>query len=234
MKRLDTTQTGGQPLESDDLGFLQDNIITAMGGLISTYLPVDTTTGYILSGCIQSDGGATFDYTSGFVYFSGEVFRFDAINVTKPAAGQKQVFNIVDIDGLEAAAIKTFEDLSSKNVYRNRSVEIINVLTSDARVAYDANANLNQIITDSTVNTLNYETFETQIRQYLNNGVIVTTATMLNGWTDESGTTPFRIVKDPFGRVSFEGQLKRSVATSDEAFAVPYTTLTNQSSIWEA
>jgi len=65
-------QIGGHPLKNDDLVLIQNSYKELFGSVLSS---INSATNLILSGVSISVVTTTVTYTSGFVYWSGEIFR---------------------------------------------------------------------------------------------------------------------------------------------------------------
>lgn len=98
MNKIDVQQTGGFPLETDTLDFMQSgwNILNALG-----YISGNSV---ILQGCTEYMGNVS----AGYLFFNGEVFRFDG-----GALG-------TEIRVVETVEERIFEDGISKPVYKTR------------------------------------------------------------------------------------------------------------------
>jgi len=98
---------GGDPLFVDDLEFGQAGIIEALAGLLTGFSNTALDS-FILSGCVLSYDGITYNITAGYVCFKGEVCVVDAHSVSSPL-----FWNLVltyDADGNQTFADATIHD----------------------------------------------------------------------------------------------------------------------------
>lgn len=231
MNYFDTTPNGGIPLLNDDFRFMQDNFIQAIEGLISSYADVGTNDHVIISGITRADGGATWNYSAGFVAIGGRIHVFNAVNVTKPTSGNKHVFEVENNASPDAAATRTLQDGGSANVWDIITATITTVADADARDAYDSNNRLQQVVADATLPRLNSSDLVNHIENDLDNTVDITTPLLQNGFTTPaSGDDQFRVHRDKFNRISFTGTITRtgSVVTPTNMCAIGYTVYPHQ------
>lgn len=98
---------GGDPLFVDDLEFAQAGIVDAFTGLLSGFSNAALDS-FILSGCVISYDGITYNITAGYVCFKGEICVVDAHSVSSPL-----FWNLVltyDADGNQTFADATIHD----------------------------------------------------------------------------------------------------------------------------
>jgi hypothetical protein len=110
MNYLNTTNNGGFPFVLDDLRWEADAVREALAELNAVW-----GDNYILSGCVITDGGATYNITAGAIVLGGEIYKVDAGSITKPGVGQDLVF--VASESFDPSGLKTFESGSSFNTY---------------------------------------------------------------------------------------------------------------------
>jgi hypothetical protein len=140
MKILDISpisDTSQMPIIKGTLQFLQDahkeTIANTVIGMIGS--GYDTSTAYILWGCVNSGSGNNFNISAGAVFFNGEVFAVDAAVFTK-TSGQAAISNIVTSQYTTNADPVTFSDGTVANVHNIRKI-IITAGTSGSGSAPD-------------------------------------------------------------------------------------------------
>lgn len=119
--------TGGDPLYVEDFEFLQDGIIDGFAGLLSG-ISNTALDSFILSGCVISYDGTTYNVTAGYVCFKGEVCKVDPHSVSVPS-----FWNTVltyDADGSQ-----TFADATVHDTQQIRRVKMYSTDTGSAVAA---------------------------------------------------------------------------------------------------
>ncbi|MDT8413219.1 MAG: tail fiber protein [Vicingaceae bacterium] len=123
MNRFKTTDTGGIPIELDDLRYIEGNYIEGFKALLSMY-GILATDAIILSGVVRSIVGGNAQYTEGYISFGGEVYHCPAQSLPALGVGESE-YLIVDIT-YDPAGLKVFQNTQSNNTYELRKTKIVN------------------------------------------------------------------------------------------------------------
>lgn len=118
MNKLDLSPLGGEPLAADDIEYLQSALadcINALGGLTEQSCVV--ISGVVITGPVAG----IYNYTAGWVYLSGEIFKVQAGSFNNSMNAFFTIQTSNDPNGTVS-----YEDTSTQNIYKTREVAIIN------------------------------------------------------------------------------------------------------------
>jgi hypothetical protein len=143
MRKLDLspiTTTIGMPLKSGSLIHLQNAYTEALAALGYALVGSDAAAVnvYVLTGCVNTGSGSTYNISSGAVLYNNEIFQVPAASFTAPA-GQTAVANIVtsyfsasNADGVQ------FTDGVVRNVHQIRQIVISAGLSGSGAADFSA------------------------------------------------------------------------------------------------
>lgn len=129
MNKLDTSNNGGMPLELDDFRHYLEGIEEALKGVGSTVGGLTEADGYILSGMVVTDNGSTLDVSSGYCFFSGEVFYYPGESGLARVSGANKYIIELDTSYL-AAGNEQFLDGNTYDTYEQRRAKTTYVASS--------------------------------------------------------------------------------------------------------
>lgn len=119
--------TGGQPLRSDDWGFIQNSIQEVFGQLVDGLK--ENSGACIISGCEITTNYDTEKITvsNGYIYASGEIFRvtggtfdLEELNTDNP---EQEAYQVFFKEAFTTSELRTFKDTTTKQVYELRRYE---------------------------------------------------------------------------------------------------------------
>ncbi len=87
MNRFRTNVNGGTKLFSDDIAFIDASVRDAFKGLVSVF-GVTASNSFKISGCVVTNVGLVYSWSSGYICFFGEILKVVAGSVTIPSTPQ--------------------------------------------------------------------------------------------------------------------------------------------------
>jgi len=126
MKKLDVssvTDSARFPIKSGTLAFLQQAYGEALEGIIISLIgpTYNTTTMYVLSGCVNTGSGSNYTISGGYVFFNGEIYSVPSTGFSTTGT-DVPVFVLYVGQFTTNADPVTFTDSSVKNVHNVRQV----------------------------------------------------------------------------------------------------------------
>lgn len=111
-------QTGGHPLQLDDLILMQNAYVESLSAMVSYLSPTGNT---IISGVTINTSGPNITYTNGFVAINGEIFKVVAGSFANSGNPADQIYFLPQQTAV-APSPDIYEDQGSKNVHFQRRV----------------------------------------------------------------------------------------------------------------
>lgn len=141
MKKLDTSAvstTVGLPIKSGSLQHIQAAYTEAIAEIVKALVNqgYDSTKVYILNGLINSGSGSHFIISAGSVFFNGEVYLVDAVDITVSGPNvivgtiTTSFFSAANADGVE------FTDGIVRNIHQIRKVVLSAGLSGSGTANY--------------------------------------------------------------------------------------------------
>jgi hypothetical protein len=121
MNNLKTTNIGGFPLQLDDFRFVNDSVLEAFRGIMSTYGIVDSVV--VLSGCKKTTFGGTTTISSGYVSINGEICLVPSHSYPVITGGEVEYWT-VDVS-FDSEGLKEFQDGTMNNTYEVRIGKVV-------------------------------------------------------------------------------------------------------------
>ena len=126
MKKLDVssiTDSARFPIKSGTLAFLQQAYGEAFEGIIISLIgpTYNTTTMYVLSGCVNTGSGSNYTISGGYVFFNGEIYSVPSAGFSTTGTDVPVFVLFVGQFNINADPV-TFTDNSVKNVHNIRQV----------------------------------------------------------------------------------------------------------------
>jgi len=132
MNKLKTDNTGGWPLELDDMDFAEAAVREAFYGLMSAFgiAPQDS---FIISGCAPDSG----NYDAGYICLNGEILKVVGAVIPTPGGGEVLYWDL-DIT-YDTAGREQFENSSTNDTYQIRRGKLKSAtLTADTYMPFEA------------------------------------------------------------------------------------------------
>lgn len=181
MQKLELT-TGGHPFQIDDINVLQDGIIDALKGVVNGLGANNQS--FILQGVV--DGVSPGIYTSGYIYYNGEVYPVDSHATAIILGLGHQYYWQIEEQVISPSPV-TYQDSSSQNVHIRRRMKMIEAAPTPANaVLVSSVVRLNQILGLTPKQGIimysgSLSNFDTNGKGKLN--------TQLDGWALANGNT---------------------------------------------
>jgi hypothetical protein len=126
MKKLDVssiTDSARFPIKSGTLAFLQQAYGEALEGIIISLIgpTYNTTTMYVLSGCVNTGSGSNYTISGGYVFLNGEIYSVPSAGFSTTGTDVPVFVLFVGQFNINADPV-TFTDNSVKNVHNIRQV----------------------------------------------------------------------------------------------------------------
>jgi len=139
MKILDTSAISSSnelPIKKGTIDFLQLAYKEQIANLFTSLVETPATdTVYIISGCINSGSGSSYNISAGVVYVNGEVYNFNGATFTLTGL-QKAYARIETTQYTTNADPVTFTDGVARNIHNIRKIVIENTTTSSGLPEY--------------------------------------------------------------------------------------------------
>jgi hypothetical protein len=142
MKKLDVssiTDSARFPIKSGTLAFLQQAYGEALEGIIISLIgpTYNTTTMYVLSGCVNTGSGSNYTISGGYVFFNGEIYSVPSAGFSTTGTDVPVFVLYVGQFTVNADPV-TFTDSSVKNVHNIRQVFVQSGASGSGLADYSA------------------------------------------------------------------------------------------------
>lgn len=114
--------SGGRPFKQDDLEVAQEGIIDALKGIVDGLGASTAASNFILKNAVITTGMSSVSWTSGYIYYAGEVYPIESGTVSLVAGNQ--YWQVVE----EVLGTEIHQDLSSHDVrIKNKMTLVISL-----------------------------------------------------------------------------------------------------------
>jgi hypothetical protein len=216
LKTDETTLTIGQPITDKTIPFIEDGVQEAISnvvkGLLGTYTTNDVIILYGITVTLSTTtiSNDTATWTSGAIYYNGEVYTVPAGSVVKTAG---QTFVFTNTETYDNTIDPTyFEDNSPHNVHQVRQIQIV--------AGASGGSGVSNYIADYNGATVKYlYTFLGSVLSVLTNGdlTLSNSYSVAGGGVGGAGIAKYE--KDLFGNVRLIGSIASPGTVTSPTFA---------------